>query len=232
LHPSLRRWKWRIESRRDAAYEDERSGADDRRLSIRRTLRVRFLILFLAVALPGCTAPKAAPRCDLSASREIAFTEPEARDVVETRSLGADCGAAVTIFVLRSHEGIPLWAWAAPAYPVFGDAFAPRPDPDGPTRDEMRVFLKRWAAAEVARTGAAPEWSESLPTPLDRVTYEDVRARDVPMVCHLAGVARHVCIYWESGAAGAGELYVREPPTPETVEPTSARMDRKWRNSE
>jgi hypothetical protein len=182
---------------------------------------VRLLLPFaLAFALIACGAPNDAPRCDLSASHEISFTAPDVRDVVETRSIGSDCSAAVAVIIVRSHEGLPLWAWAAPAYPTFGDTFVPRGPSQGPAQDDMRAFLARWAAPELARTSAAPVWNAALQTTLDRATYEDIRARNLPMLCHLAGVARYMCVYWEPGVAGAGELYVRDSPS--ETEPTNA----------
>jgi hypothetical protein len=192
------------------------------------------LPLALAFVLIACGVRDDAARCDLSASHEISFTAPDVRDVVETRSIGSDCSAAVALIIVRSHEGLPLWAWAAPAYPTFGDTFVPRGPSQGPAQDDMRAFLARWAAPELARTSAAPEWNAALQTTLDRATYQDIRARNLPMLCHLAGVARYMCVYWEPGVAGAGELYVRDsasetdargsatPQAPEPVGPPPA----------
>ena len=60
---------------------------------------------------------------------------------------------------------------------------------------------------------AAPEWSAcSRPgqTTLDQLTYEDVRARDLPMLCHFSGTARQTCVFWEPAAGGAGHFIDRD----------------------
>jgi hypothetical protein len=171
----------------------------------------RALLLALALTLCACSRSADDTRCDSEASNAVAFSSPDAHDAVEARAIGADCGAAVAVYVVRSHEGVPIYAWAAPMHPTFGDSFAPRVE-QPLSRREMQSFLDRWAAAASATTGAAPAWHEGIVTPFARETYEDIRARDAPMLCFLSGVARETCIYWESGVAAAGVLVERDAP--------------------
>lgn len=171
----------------------------------------RALLLALAFTLCACGRDAGTARCDGEASSAVTFSSPDANDAVEARAIGADCGAAVAVFVVRSHEGVPIYAWAAPMHPTFGDSFAPRVE-QPLSRQEMQAFLDRWAAAASATTSAAPAWHEGIVTPFSRDTYEDIRARNAPMLCFLSSVARETCIYWESGVAAAGLLVERDAP--------------------
>lgn len=171
---------------------------------------MRVLLAALCAAfLSACAGESAARRCDLTASSEITFTSAGAADVVEVRTFGPDCSAAVAVFTVRSHEGLPVYAWASPMHPAFGDSFAPRTQ-DAASRGEVQDFLDRWSAPEVSTTRTAPPWSEDLTILQDAATYEDIRARDAPMLCFLSSVARQTCIYWESGVAAAGILFERD----------------------
>ncbi|MGE0828158.1 MAG: hypothetical protein AB7O04_02255 [Hyphomonadaceae bacterium] len=171
-----------------------------------------FLFAFLIPFLLGACAREAPARCDLSASSAIAFTAADAEDAVEARAIGAHCTAAVAVLIVRAQDGFPIWAWAAPFHPTFGGSFAPSGETNSPTEEEMRAFLERWAQPDISTTSSAPPWSEALATAIDRATYEDIRARNTPMLCHLSGVARQTCVYWESAAASAGALYERDAP--------------------
>lgn len=111
------------------------------------------------------------------------------------------------MITIASPEGHPLWAWTAPLSPTFGNTFEARPD--GPTNQEADAFLARWAALRVVTTQDAPPWPraarplEGATSTLDHATYEDVRARALPMACHLSGVAHETCVYYEPGVAAA-----------------------------
>ena len=76
----------------------------------------------------------------------------------------------------------------------------------------MEDFLQRWAQPALSTTQTAPEFSTLQPgqTTLDRLTYEDIRARNLPMLCHFSGTAREVCVFWEPAAGGAGHFYDRD----------------------
>ena len=47
-------------------------------------------------------------------------------------------------------------------------------------------------------------------TAFEREIYEDVRARALPMACHLSGVARETCIVYEPAAAAAMAFLERD----------------------
>lgn len=165
---------------------------------------MRLALLSLLVLLTGC-APFAG-RCDMSAARDIAFTSAGARERIVTRSFGSSCDKAVGVFVIEDQEQRPLWSWSAPLEHAFGNVFPPT------DREAMDNFLSRWAAPELATTQAAPEFALLAPgqTTLDRTTYEDLRARNVPMLCHYSGSNRQTCVFWESAAGAAGHFYDRD----------------------
>lgn len=165
----------------------------------------RAIALFALLTLAAC-APQAPSRCDVSFDREIAFTAPDARDVVTARAFGPSCDRTIGVFSVSSADGHPLWAWAAPMDQAFGDAHA---EADA---EAMRVFLERWSQPTLAHTSEAPAWPlpQTARTTLDRVTYEDIRARDLPMLCHSTGTGVEACVFWEPAAAGAGHFYDRD----------------------
>jgi hypothetical protein len=167
----------------------------------------------LVLALASCGQKT---RCDLVSRGTLVFSSPDAPDAVETRAIGESCNAAAAAFIVRDKDGVPIWAWAAPFYPTFGDAFAPHAE--GLGREQIAGFVSRWTRVDALKTSAAPAWSADLRTPLERRVYEDIRVRDLPMTCFLIGVARQQCIYWEPVAAVATAFYVRDigpPPPPE-----------------
>ena len=158
----------------------------------------RLAIAFLLV-IAAC-APRQASLCDVSTTRNVSFTQANARDVVTTRAIGPNCGEAVALYAVREADGRLIWTWAGPLRQMYGD---------GATRDGAEAFLQQWALPTVATTSTAPMWQRLAPgqTTLDRLTYEDIRARNLPMLCHLSGTAREVCAFWEP-AAGVAGLYL------------------------
>ena len=100
----------------------------------------------------------------------------------------------------------PVWSWTSPLTRSFGEVIPP----DEP--EQMRSFLERWAQPDILSATDAPPWREleSGQTTLDQFTYEDIRARDLPMLCHYSGTARQTCVFWEPAAGGAGLFYERE----------------------
>ncbi len=166
---------------------------------------MRFLAFAIAVALAAC-APRGGARCDVTVTRDLSFTSSEATETITARSLGPSCDKAIGLYAIHDAEGHPVWAWTAPLPRAFGDAFV---DSDA---EHMQDFLTRWAQPRVSTTQAAPEWSALSPgqTTLDRLTYDDIRARDLPMLCHASGTAREVCVFWEPVAGGAGLYFERD----------------------
>ncbi|MBY0563186.1 MAG: hypothetical protein K2P58_03280 [Hyphomonadaceae bacterium] len=166
---------------------------------------MRLFVFALVAALAAC-APTAPPRCDLEAARTIALTAPGAEDEIVAQAIGPACDKAVGLLVVRTAEGYPVWSWSAPISLRFGDVFAAQ------DREPMQAFLERWTDATLSTTGAAPDWSALAPgqTTLDQFTYDDIRARALPMLCHYSATARETCVFWEPAAGGAGHLYERD----------------------
>jgi hypothetical protein len=123
---------------------------------------------------------------------------------VTVRATGPSCDKAIALYAIRDGEGRPLWAWASPIRQGFGDII----DAKGANLD---AFLARWANPTITRTGTVPAFARLAQgqTTLDRLTYEDIRARDLPMLCHFSGTAKEVCIFWEPAAGAAGLLLER-----------------------
>lgn len=165
----------------------------------------RAVLAALAALSLGSCAPRAAT-CEAAATREVVFTQPGAADTISTRSIGESCANAFGVLTISTAEGTPVWAWAAPLARQFGDDYV---DAEAAS---MRAFLERWSQVDVATTSEAPEWNLLAPgqTTLDRLTYDDIRARNLPMLCHYSGTARQVCVFWEPGAASAGLLLERD----------------------
>ncbi|PZO51730.1 MAG: hypothetical protein DCF16_10705 [Alphaproteobacteria bacterium] len=164
---------------------------------------MRFLLIALALAAAAACTPRAGT-CDVNVEREVAFTD--AASHVRAETIGPNCHQAVALYTIRSGEGDVLWSWTAPLQRAFGDVFAADPD------EHLQTFLDRWATPDIATTQSAPEWANLFPgqTTLDQLTYDDIRARDLPMLCHYSGTSRQTCVFWEPIAGGAGQLYDRE----------------------
>lgn len=163
----------------------------------------RLAVSAMALAVAACSG---AGRCDLEVSRTIAFTAENAADTVRVLATGPACDKAIGSYEIRDAEGHPIWVWAAPLPRAFGDVFPAQ------EREVMRDFLARWSQPSIARTSTAPAWSDLGPglTTLDQLTFEDIRARDLPLLCHASATGRETCVFWEPAAGGAGHFYDRE----------------------
>jgi len=168
-----------------------------------------FVVAALALLASACNQQSA--RCDFTHTREIAFSSLGA-DRVTVRSFGESCDKAIGVYEIIDGEGTPVWAWASPLQRQFGDVFTAE-DPE-----HMQAFLEHWSQPVIARTSGAPDWATLAPgqTTLDELTYADIRARDLPMLCHFSGTARQTCVFWEPAAGGAGHLFDQD--VEETVE--------------
>ncbi|MBK8545133.1 MAG: hypothetical protein IPL62_17330 [Caulobacteraceae bacterium] len=171
---------------------------------------IRLLALGALMFASACSPHVA--RCDFTHTREITFTGGAAADRVTVRTFGASCDKAIGIYEIIDGEGFPIWAWATPLPRAFGDVFkAEEPE-------RVETFLEEWSQPAIMTTQTAPEWDQLAPgqTTLDELTYADIRARDLPMLCHFSGTARQTCVFWEPVAGGAGHLFDRD--VEETVE--------------
>ena len=175
-----------------------------------RTMMRALLLGALALIVSACSQQQAG-RCDFTHTREIAFSGLGA-DSVTVRSFGASCDKAIGVYEIVDGESKPVWAWASPLQRAFGDVFTAE-DPE-----HMEAFLEEWSQPVIGRTSGAPDWAALVPgqTTLDELTYADIRARDLPMLCHFSGTARQTCVFWEPAAGGAGHLFDQD--VEETVE--------------
>ncbi|MBC7769085.1 MAG: hypothetical protein H7124_09890 [Phycisphaerales bacterium] len=166
----------------------------------------RLGIAALMVLLSACGREAPATSCDLSATQEISFTNADAPDTLVVQSLGPSCDKAIGLITLRTAEGYPAWSWSGPLSHRFGDAFGAE------DYEHMQTFLEAWSRPDIATTQSAPAWTAltSGQTTLDQLTYEDVRVRNLPMLCHFSGTARQTCVFWEPAAGGAGHLLERD----------------------
>ncbi|MGE0596100.1 MAG: hypothetical protein AB7P07_07030 [Hyphomonadaceae bacterium] len=168
---------------------------------------IRALVALALLALAAaCQRQEAATTCDVQVEHPLFFSHPEAADIVTARMIGPSCDRAVALLSISTEDGHPIWSWTAPASRAFGDAF------HGADAEEMHGFLERWAAPAVVTTAGAPAWPlpDTARTTLDQITYDDIRARSLPMLCHLSGVAIETCVFWEPAAGGAGLFFERD----------------------
>lgn len=165
---------------------------------------MRLLICAMLLALSAC-APQAATNCNLQATHEFSFGNAETVDTITAQSIGASCDKAIGLYVVRDAEGFAIWSWSAPLRHAFGDVFAPE------DIEHTQQFLDRWVQPVLETTQAAPAWGDlsAGQTTLDQLTYDDIRARDLPMLCHFSGTARQTCVFWEPAAGGAGHMLDR-----------------------
>ena len=157
----------------------------------------------------AATAPTdAAADCNKTAYSTIAFTAPDAQDVVETRSIGKDCANAVVMITIRKATGEPLWAWAT-TYGWLGNGAADQPG-------AMDAFLKSWKP-KVDTTAALPDWPDReifkdslgafMQTPFDRDQYLEIRAKALPRLCHATGIESGLCIYYDPSTGVAAKVF-------------------------
>lgn len=171
---------------------------------------IRLLVL-CAIALAAACTPQTA-RCDFTHSREIVFSGGAIPDRITVRTFGAGCDKVIGVYEIVDGEGHPIWAWATPLARAFGDVFTAE------APEHVETFLEEWSQPVVSQTSGAPTFAELAPgqTTLDELTYADIQARDLPMLCHFSGTARQTCVFWEPVAGGAGHFFDRD--VEETVE--------------
>ena len=167
---------------------------------------MRFLVVIAALIATACVPRTEAARCDLSATHEVSFTAAGAQDVITAQTIGPSCDKAIGLYVIRDAEGFPIWSWSAPLAHRFGEVF------EAEDTEHVQNFVDRWAQPQISTTQAAPAFGALAQgaSTLDQLTYEDIRARDLPMLCHYSGTGTEVCIFWEPAAGGAGLLLERD----------------------
>ncbi len=173
-------------------------------------MKAAFLSLPLAALtlLAACSEPTpvAAPvaDCNKVKTETVAFTAPDAQDIVETRSIGDTCDKAVVVLTVRRATGEPIWSYATP------HPWLPRNDGggEGAAAEAMDGFLENWNA-KVDTTASLPDWpqrervfTEQLSaverTPYDRDAYLDLRNKALPRLCYATGIESGECIYLDA----------------------------------
>jgi hypothetical protein len=163
---------------------------------------VRLVALLALFALAAACTPRATD-CNVNVARELEFAGATVALRAETQ--GPNCHQAIALYTIRDEAGDLIYAWTTPLQRGFGDVFAAEPD------EHLNSFLERWAEPAVLTTASTPAWAELEvgQTTLDQLTYNDIRARELPMLCHYSGTSREACVFWEPAAGAAGHLFDR-----------------------
>jgi hypothetical protein len=193
-------------------------------------MKVRFLALAAAGILAGCdgslnkaasapeggtvTAPSnSVALCTAPVRREIAFTAPDAKDILEIIAVGTDCKQSSVVASIRSASGTLLWSRAETAQMtmVFAEA-----DQSGETPEHaLQTQMKGWTeSVDIGTSDGAPEWKEGEPRPTEptglfigtefpREQYLEVKAAKQRMLCHMIYMLRTQCLVYYPGDGGA-----------------------------
>jgi len=167
-----------------------------------------------ASAPPTAPSPAAA-LCTPPQSREIAFTAPDAKDVLTIEAIGASCAEASMHVSIRKSDGALVWSYAAPV----AQTGALIPDDDKPpvagkqVPAYMDAVLK---AVAIRKTSEAPDWPKGKERPEDpgglfystddpRSYYLETRGKALPMFCFepTMGVSQCVAYHAEENFAAA-----------------------------
>ncbi len=147
--------------------------------------------------------------CTVSATRGVAFSTPNDRVTAEAR--GPACDKLAAVLTIRAANGALLWTYAAPA-----DWLAPGVLGAGASRTAAADAMEDWAKVSVQTTAEFAPWPETAPgayatsdmrTPFDRDGYEDIRARNLPVLCFATGAQTTDCIFWDKEAGMAQLIY-------------------------
>jgi hypothetical protein len=186
--------------------------------------------LFAAACSPGPVAspPPSAPSpttlaartltiatCAPPASREIAFTAPDAKDVLTIEAIGAACAEASVHVSIRKADGKLVWSYAVPV----SHTWAMIPDDDKPPVAEKQVpayMAEILKVVAIRKTSEAPDWPKGKERPEDpgglfystddaRDYYLETRAKGLPMFCFepTMGVGQCVAYHVEDNYAAA-----------------------------
>ena len=169
-----------------------------------------FIVILASLASSACGqlqqgAESASNGCARSATHNVTWTSAEAPDTIIASSEGPTCAQAVVTLAGRNSAGDPLWAFAST---YFDMTLGGRPPEGAQPVDEaeMDEFLASWANVTEMRSGDLPQWREdaatltasadtfAYETPFDRETYEMLRERNLPMVCHASGAEAVQCL--------------------------------------
>jgi hypothetical protein len=152
--------------------------------------------------------------CVPPATREIAFTAADAKDVLKAEAVGADCKSASILFSLRKANGDLVWSIALPATRTW--AFIPDPDEKDPSPQKsvsayMDATLK---AAGVTKSTDSPDWPAGkerpqeksglfITTDIARDDYLAIRSKGDPVLCLEPTMGIGQCFYFQPNDASA-----------------------------
>jgi hypothetical protein len=194
---------------------------------------LRQLVPSLAVGLLlfGCDGPatpaaapavskKSAALCMDPIVREVAFTAPDAKDVLQVMAVGSDCMQASVQTTIRTASGDLVWSRAEAAQQTisFGEATA---DGETPAQTLQAQIKQLVDSAEIKTSAEAPDWKEGDPRPSEptglfigtkfqRDEYLAEKGANRRMLCHMIYALSTQCVIYvpSDGATGSGtELY-------------------------
>lgn len=147
--------------------------------------------------------------CAVSAERTIAFSSPNDRVVAALD--GPRCDALAATLTIRRPDGALVWTYA-----VRADWLAPEALGPGASKAAASAAAEAWSNVTVQRTGQFAAWPQTVPgveptadmrTPFDREGYEEIRARNLPVVCFATGAETIDCLFWDPDAQMAQIIY-------------------------
>jgi hypothetical protein len=173
----------------------------------------------LGLVVLGCQQAPPSPRgCAISVDRPISFTAPDAGDRIFAQTVGQTCTNAVAVLTIRDPDGAAIWAFAMPFRQGIGGALI---SPDGAdlSAEAVTAALTTWIEGAPRPASTVVDWPAGATAPegesrnarwittLDPLTYRDIRARNLPVLCYVSGPRRSQCVFFEPAAGQAAVLY-------------------------
>jgi hypothetical protein len=167
------------------------------------------ILLLVGFFLFGAALP-ASSACNLEAHAPWASAKAEGL-MLNAYSVGEKCGYTAVVLTVTNKEGKTLWTMSRNAQHVsiFTSEL-------GMSSKEVQEALETWLKigneSKINRTGGLPDWLEGADGPvlegefgyyaetaMDRSTYLENRAANVPLFCTVYGIESETCIIAPSG---------------------------------
>jgi hypothetical protein len=121
-------------------------------------------------------------------------------------TIGPSCGRAVVVLVVRDGQDVPLWidTLTTMNLELLGLADTPQ---------QMKEALETWidpAGSDLTLASSLPAWPEDAAAPsdtgdivleiepgLDRIDWEGMRARNLPLYCYSKDIDCSTCLVLE-----------------------------------